>query len=108
MKYASVERCPVLLGSVKSYDASEALKIPGVEKVVEIPAVKEPVEFQALGGLAVVASNTWAAAEGRKRSGVAGHCFTRYLKTACRLSSGDCTSSICPASPLAASSVSRA
>ena len=36
------------------------------------------------------------------------HCFTRYLKTACRLSSGDCTSSICPASPDAASSVSRA
>ena len=32
-------------------------------------------------------------------AGVAGHCFTRYLKTACRLSSGDCTSSICPASP---------
>ena len=67
MKYASVERCPVLLGKVRSYDSSEALKVPGVERVVEIPAVSEPVEFQALGGIAVVASNTWAAAEGRKR-----------------------------------------
>jgi isoquinoline 1-oxidoreductase beta subunit len=67
MKYASVERCPVLLGKVRSFDAAEALKVPGVEKVVEIPAVKEPVEFQALGGLAVVATNTWAAVEGRKR-----------------------------------------
>ena len=36
------------------------------------------------------------------------HCFTKYLKTAWRLSSGDCTSSIAPASPDAASSVSRA
>jgi isoquinoline 1-oxidoreductase beta subunit len=67
MKYASVQRCPVLLGTVKSYDASEALKMPGVEKVVEIPSAKQPVEFQALGGLAVVASNTWAANEGRKK-----------------------------------------
>ena len=34
--------------------------------------------------------------------------FTRYWKTACRLSSGDVTSSIAPSSPDAASSVSRA
>ena len=67
MKYASVQRCPVLLGTIKSYDASEALKVPGVEKVVEIPNAKEPLEFQALGGLAVVATNTWAANEGRKK-----------------------------------------
>jgi isoquinoline 1-oxidoreductase beta subunit len=67
MKYASVHRCPVLLGTIKSYDASEALKVPGVEKVVEIPSAKQPVEFQALGGLAVVAGNTWAANEGRKK-----------------------------------------
>ncbi|MGD9508129.1 MAG: molybdopterin cofactor-binding domain-containing protein [Geminicoccaceae bacterium] len=67
MKYASVQRCPVLLGTIKSYDAAEALKVPGVEQVVEIPSAKQPVEFQALGGLAVVASNTWAANEGRKK-----------------------------------------
>lgn len=67
MKYASVQRCPVLLGTIKSYDASEALKVPGVEKVIEVPSAKEPLEFQALGGLAVVATNTWAANEGRKK-----------------------------------------
>jgi len=35
--------------------------------VVEIPPVEEPVEFKALGGIAVVASNSWAAMEGRKK-----------------------------------------
>ncbi len=67
MKYASVERCPVTLGKVKSYDASEALAVPGVERVVEIPAVSKPVVYNALGGLAVIASNSWAAQEGRKK-----------------------------------------
>jgi hypothetical protein len=33
--------------------------------------------------------------------------FTKYWKTACRLSSGEVTSSIVPYSPLAASSVTR-
>ena len=66
MKYASVLRCPVLLGTIKSYDDAETMKVQGVERVVQIPSAKAPVEFQALGGLAVVASNTWAAAEGRK------------------------------------------
>lgn len=67
MKHASIERPPVLLGTVKSYDASEALKVPGVEQVVEMPAPQEPLGFQALGGLAVIAGNTWAAMQGRKK-----------------------------------------
>ena len=67
MKYASVERCPVALGRVKSYDASAAMKVPGVIAVVEIPPPVKPVLFQALGGLSVVAENTWAAMEGRKK-----------------------------------------
>jgi len=68
MKYASIQRPPVLRGKVKSYDASKALALPGVEKVVEMPspAADKPLGFGALGGLAVVASNTWAANEGRK------------------------------------------
>ena len=37
-----------------------------------------------------------------RHDGRRGHCFTRYLKTACRLSSGDVTSSMTPASPDAA------
>ena len=67
MKHASIERPPVLMGKVKSYDASAALAVPGVEQVVQLPLPKEPLGFQALGGLAVIASNTWAAMEGRKK-----------------------------------------
>ena len=68
MKYAAIQRPPVLRGTIKSYDASKALAFPGVEKVVQIPspAADKPLEFKALGGLAVIASNTWAANEGRK------------------------------------------
>lgn len=67
MKYASVERCPVALGKFKSYDASETLKVPGVERVVEIAAPAKPVIFKPLGGIAVVATNSWAAMEGRRK-----------------------------------------
>jgi isoquinoline 1-oxidoreductase subunit beta len=67
MKYASVERCPVTLGRFASYDASETLKVPGVEKVVEIPPPTKPIMFKPLGGLAVVATNSWAAMEGRRK-----------------------------------------
>ena len=68
MKYASIQRPPVLLGRVKSYDATKTLAFPGVEQVVEMPpiAADQPVAFKLLGGLAVIASNTWAANEGRK------------------------------------------
>ena len=67
MKYAVVARPPVVGGKVKSYDASEALKVAGVEKVVEIPASMMPAGFAPLGGIAVVAGNTWSAMQGRDR-----------------------------------------
>ncbi len=67
MKYAVVEHCPVTYGKVKSFDASEALKVPGVEKVVEIPQNQPPIVFNTLGGIAVIATNTWSANEGRKK-----------------------------------------
>lgn len=65
MKVAVIARPPVVFGKVKSYDAIEALKIPGVLKVVEMPTLKPPAGFNMLGGLAVVAENTWAAIQGR-------------------------------------------
>lgn len=67
MKYAVVARPPVYRGKVKSYDDSEALKVAGVEQVIEIPALADDkaAEFRALGGVAVIASNTWAAMQGR-------------------------------------------
>ncbi|SDF41977.1 isoquinoline 1-oxidoreductase, beta subunit [Dyadobacter soli] len=52
---AVLERCPVFGGKVRSFDASEALRVPGVRKVVEVPE-----------GIAVLANHTWAALEGRK------------------------------------------
>jgi isoquinoline 1-oxidoreductase beta subunit len=67
MKFASVERCPVYGGRVKTYDAKEALALPGVERVVEIPAAPVPSGFNPLGGIAVVAGNSWAALQGRQR-----------------------------------------
>jgi isoquinoline 1-oxidoreductase beta subunit len=65
MVYASVERCPTIYGKLVSFDASEALKFPGVIKVFEIAALPQEVNTNA--GVAVVATNTWAAFEGRKR-----------------------------------------
>src|SRR5580704_4344191 len=59
MKYASVERPPSYGGTVRSYDASDALRIPGVERVVQTPGTPPPSGFKPLGGVAVIASNTW-------------------------------------------------
>ena len=66
MLYATIARPKVYGGKVKSFDASAALKVPGVIKVVEIESRPLPSEFQPLGGVAVVASNTWAAIKGRE------------------------------------------
>ncbi|MDT4290885.1 xanthine dehydrogenase family protein molybdopterin-binding subunit [Methylomonas sp. MO1] len=63
--YAVVARPPVLGGKLSKYDASAALKVPGVIKVVELPSSPLPAEFNPLGGIAVIASNTWAAIQGR-------------------------------------------
>ncbi len=65
MVYALVARPPVVGGKVKRFDDSKALAVPGVLKVVEIPPFKGAPAFQALGGVAVVARNTWAAMQGR-------------------------------------------
>jgi isoquinoline 1-oxidoreductase beta subunit len=55
MHYASIEK-PLEIGAkVASFDASDALKVPGVVKVVQVSS-----------GVAVVATNTWAAFKGRK------------------------------------------
>ena len=67
MVYASVERPPVLGGKVKSYDDRDALKVAGVRQVVPIYPFQPPAAFQPLGGIAVIADNTWAAFQGRKK-----------------------------------------
>jgi isoquinoline 1-oxidoreductase beta subunit len=67
MVYASIERPPVLGGKVKSFDDKETLKVAGVRQTVPIDPFKPPPAFQPLGGIAVIADNTWAAFQGRKK-----------------------------------------
>ncbi|MDF9774555.1 xanthine dehydrogenase family protein molybdopterin-binding subunit [Pseudomonas baetica] len=66
MLYATIARPTVYGGKVKSFDDSAAMKVPGVVKVLQIESRPLPSEFQPLGGIAVVASNTWAAIKGRE------------------------------------------
>jgi isoquinoline 1-oxidoreductase beta subunit len=65
MKYAVVARPPVVGGTVKSVDDAAAKAIPGVEAVIQIPGAPIGSKFRPLGGVAVIASNTWAAIQGR-------------------------------------------
>ncbi|USI26434.1 molybdopterin cofactor-binding domain-containing protein [Alteromonas macleodii] len=66
MLIASIERCPVLHGQVESFDRAAALAVPGVQEVIQMPATKETVVYFPLAGVAVIATNTWAAMQGRK------------------------------------------
>lgn len=78
MLYAAVARPPVFGGRVKTFDATKALAVPGVRKVVEVPVVEMPPLFgeerkensghqhYLWGGVAVVADSTWQAIAGRR------------------------------------------
>ena len=65
MKYAVIARPPVVGGKLVSFDAKDAMKVPGVEKVMEVQGWPWPSKFQPLGGVAVIARNTGAAIMGR-------------------------------------------
>jgi isoquinoline 1-oxidoreductase beta subunit len=54
MLTATIAKCPVFGGKVKSFNAEKALKVPGVKKVVEVSS-----------GVAVVADSFWSAKKGR-------------------------------------------
>jgi isoquinoline 1-oxidoreductase beta subunit len=55
LRTAVVARPPVFGGKVRSFDASKAAAVPGVEKVVRVPS-----------GVAVVARDFWSASRGRE------------------------------------------
>ena len=55
MVYASLEQCPVIGGTVKSFDAAKAKTMPGVIDVVQIP-----------DGIAIVADTWWHARKARE------------------------------------------
>jgi len=59
MLFAVMERCPCLGGKVASFDATQALAMPGVRHVV-------PITSGIATGVAVVADHTWAAMKGRE------------------------------------------
>src|SRR6202165_3602276 len=67
MLYASVAHPPVFGSSVKSVDDKAALSVAGVKQTATIDAFKPPIGYQALGGVAVLADNTWAAMQGKKK-----------------------------------------
>lgn len=65
MLYAVAARPPVVGGKVISFDATGAKAVPGVVGVYELPHSIPPAGFAPLGGVAVVAENTWAALQAR-------------------------------------------
>jgi len=67
MKFAAIARSPVTFGSVKSFTKNNAEKVAGVEAIFEMPGLIPPTGkfFGMLGGVAVIANNTWAAFQGK-------------------------------------------
>jgi isoquinoline 1-oxidoreductase subunit beta len=59
MVYAAVKLCPMLGGSPGAFDASKALAIKGVERVMQLPAAGGGT-----AGLAVIGMTTWHARQG--------------------------------------------
>jgi isoquinoline 1-oxidoreductase beta subunit len=65
MLHASIEKCPVFAGTVKTVADAEARSYPGVRDVVVIDGMENPTHLQA--GVAVIADTTWAAMQARKK-----------------------------------------
>ncbi|MBD2702695.1 xanthine dehydrogenase family protein molybdopterin-binding subunit [Spirosoma sp. BT702] len=63
MVYASIERCPVIGSKLASFDATSAMKVKGVQKVVKVERIVGKNHYE---GVAVIADNYWAANKGRK------------------------------------------
>jgi isoquinoline 1-oxidoreductase subunit beta len=64
MVYAVVAQCPYFRGDLAHYDAAKAKAIPGVLDVFEIPTDPHSANKDTRE-VAVVATNTWAAIQGR-------------------------------------------
>lgn len=75
MHYASIERCPFFMGRAASFDASKARLVPGVVDVFKIDRIvgdafsennSPSYPYVVPEGIVVVATNSWAALQGRK------------------------------------------
>ncbi|WP_454754027.1 molybdopterin cofactor-binding domain-containing protein [Cupriavidus necator] len=94
MVYAVIARPPVYGGRLRKVDSTDAMKVPGVLRVVELKRYDGPPLFNPVGGVAVVATNTWAAMQGRAalklewddgaNAGYESDAFRRTLETAAR------------------------
>ena len=67
MLIASIERPPVVGGRVKSVNTAAAKKVAGVVDVIQLKERALPTNVKPVSGVAVLATNTWAAHEGRKQ-----------------------------------------
>lgn len=67
MVFASIERSPVVGTQVERFDKTSPKQVAGVLELVMMPESKIPVLFNPKAGVAVIATNTWAAFEGRKK-----------------------------------------
>jgi len=65
MVYAVIAHPPQLFSKPARIDDRATLKTPGVIRTVELPALDPPAAFKPLGGVAVIARDTWAAIQGR-------------------------------------------
>jgi len=63
MLYAVVARCPVVGGKLVSFDAAKAKAVPGVRDVIAFETSGSGASTT--GGVAVLATNSWAAMQGR-------------------------------------------
>jgi isoquinoline 1-oxidoreductase beta subunit len=77
MLIASIERCPVFGGEVKSFDATAAKRVKGVSHVVKVT-----------NGVAVVADSFWATLQGRKALKVTWDDGALATLTSAQISSG--------------------
>lgn len=66
MLYASIERCPVFGGKLVSVDDTAARAVAGVVEVIQLGDSTLPPAFNPLGGVAVLATNSWSAEMGRE------------------------------------------
>ncbi len=64
-----IARCPLLDGTLDTFDDHETRKVAGVKDVIALagPKPDEPFSGPLAAGVAVLAENTWAALQGREK-----------------------------------------
>ncbi|MEP7097985.1 MAG: molybdopterin cofactor-binding domain-containing protein [Dokdonella sp.] len=64
-----IARCPLLDGTLDSFDDRETRRVAGVKDVIALPGPKldEPFTGPLAAGVAVLAESTWAALQGREK-----------------------------------------